>query len=549
MFRTIPSSTSWAKPVTLALFILLISFQLTKAFNTPLWIDSAMFAIAAKSVAFGQGYSAVFYNQLFPFSPGITCGPVVILATALMIKLLGNAFWVPGFTIILLTGILFVIAFRQLKTVVDNPVIRWQAAALFLLAVMLLTNHDIDNPSEKMLLWHALLGEIPSALFVITGILYSARHRGNPQGLAIGGLLLSLGGLCKLQAFIAVPVVGLCLAISYCRPPHSVKSGRAIQNIIAYGIGVVSLPILFEIAKIIGIGGVDAYLRMMAELARVTQDLNFTPRPDIILGKFYVLAEYMGITHVPPDAGGLGHLLSRLILAFVMWLCIKSIIFCKHYCADHLTFRTSSAEWAIGVLLCCCIAHFAWWLFVFSLTMSRYTTQGIFYGCAALALWMSQCAIHNPAKGNIAFLVVILFLCCVRYDAVAYFWTAINHNDALQEEQQALHVLKTAQERNPNLVIFSCGNAMEMEYLMPETGNFLNCDLMSQAFLATHEAVLLSSYTITPGRMPNMIPASGGPPFLLPSVWRDNPDNVRKLCPRNDRYAGEHYFIASCPAH
>src|ERR1700735_177845 len=126
--------------LALALFALLISFQIITAFNFPIWHDDATFATVAKNLVLGKGYAMVFFDTFAPFNHGITAGPVIILPAALIIALWGNAYWVPAITAILIIDALLIACYFQLKHILADRKLRWQCASLFLLSMMMVTN-------------------------------------------------------------------------------------------------------------------------------------------------------------------------------------------------------------------------------------------------------------------------------------------------------------------------------------------------------------------------------------------------------------------------
>lgn len=511
-----------------------------------MWIDAAISAIAAKNIALGKGYGAVFYKDFVPFSPGITSGPAIILPASLMIALWGNSYWVPSVTALLLIDCLLIALFCQLRSILGSPAILWQSAALFLFSVMLITNHDIDNPQEKMLLWHALLGEIPSALLVIIGVLFISTHRNNRSGLLLGGIFLGLAGCCKLTALIAGVTVGAHLIAEYIMVRNRKEPTPEIATLLAYAGGVALPFLLFEAVKILILRNEHAYASTLTDLGHATYAFNHLPTIGVILGKFYVLGEYIGIAHMAPDAVGIKHILVQGTVVLVTWGFIKSSGFISRYITTNLRNEQTNLQWAISALLCCCLAHMIWWLFICSLTMPRYAFQGILYGCAALALYMGELSLRNVSKGSVLTMLVIGAVLCARYDAVAYFWTGMRDTGLFADEQQALYTLETMQKKTPDLQIFSCGDAFEMEYLLPTAGNFLPCDSLSAATIATHPSVLLSAYTANAYGMVNINAQSKTVGFIQASVWRNNPDSVRALCPRDNLYYGKNYFLAAC---
>jgi hypothetical protein len=117
--------------VNAAIIIVLISFftiVYAHVFSSQLGSgDDALISVAARNLAEGNGYAlSVPYGKnpvLDKFSPGITTGPTLVIPAAIIIKIVGNTLWAPGFTtasfcLILLLFIIYFLKkrFKKLTT-------------------------------------------------------------------------------------------------------------------------------------------------------------------------------------------------------------------------------------------------------------------------------------------------------------------------------------------------------------------------------------------------------------------------------------------------
>ena len=131
--------------------------------------DDAFFAEVAKNLAIGLGYSTTTQpNELnywiYLFDPTVTTGSILILPTAFLIKLVGNTYWAPGLVMVSFWSILLLIIGRFANKFSSNKANVIIATFFFLFLSYFLLIYHYEQ-------WYALLGEIPSALFIILAIM------------------------------------------------------------------------------------------------------------------------------------------------------------------------------------------------------------------------------------------------------------------------------------------------------------------------------------------------------------------------------------------
>jgi hypothetical protein len=162
--------------------------------------DDGAFASLAKNLAWGYGYassvgyhSSIFSLKLFDYTVQTT-GPTLIFPTAFAIRLLGNQYWVPGATHIVIWLTLLFVIYRILCSATESK--RTSAAAIiFLILIYAVSPYHFEQ-------WCALLGEVPSILFVILGFVLWAIDPFSKRRLAEASLLIGLGVMTKLLSLI-----------------------------------------------------------------------------------------------------------------------------------------------------------------------------------------------------------------------------------------------------------------------------------------------------------------------------------------------------------
>jgi hypothetical protein len=390
-----------------------------------------------------------------------------------------------------------------------------------------------------MQIWHALMGDVPSALFVIIATLHIAQNRYDPKTLLAGGLLASLAALCKIQSMIGVMVIGACIALAYLAAWRSghLKLRRLLGNCLLYGAGVLLPLLIFEAVKVLTLGGVHNYLAKATQLKAVTPIAFSVSSMQMVCEKICRLGEYLGIMHLPSMPISLSFL---IYLGFVVFVYAKLLWWHVQHTLQRAIMIVTPAEWACETLLSCAIIHLLWWVFLCHWDMPRYTTQGWFYGAAALALGMSGKMERNIRTGTRNILIIAAVVIGLRYDAAAYLLTAAQPNKGLREQQLVLQKLEAIKQNDAGTVMFSCGYTYELEYLLPASANFIECGRLEEAQFAKNHKILVS-FTIDDTRQVLQYDATH-----FRTVFNSNPKKALALCPEDDLFKGHNYSIASC---
>jgi hypothetical protein len=213
--------------------------------------DDGYYAHIAKNLADGLGYATTLspsqpHYSVTLFEPDVGSGPTIILPTAIIIKLVGNTYWAPGVTEVLLWSSLLLCIVFVLNKMIKDKIGLTIATVVFLFFSYTFMAYHFEQ-------WYALLGEIPAVLLIILAILvYFLRN--SKTNLFITGLLFSLAIQSKLVSFIPFGIF-LFIVVLYqiIDSKKNIKAAiRSIFNIlfvIALGF---ALPIfLFELWKLI----------------------------------------------------------------------------------------------------------------------------------------------------------------------------------------------------------------------------------------------------------------------------------------------------------
>lgn len=108
--------------------------------------DDAWYAVVAKNLASGRGYTSTLQNgppvfRSIAFDPTVGTGPTSIFPAALFIKIFGNTYWAPGLShVVLVTGLLALIGNRVYKWL-GCSALPQMAGSFFFLNYALLAYH------------------------------------------------------------------------------------------------------------------------------------------------------------------------------------------------------------------------------------------------------------------------------------------------------------------------------------------------------------------------------------------------------------------------
>jgi hypothetical protein len=182
---------------TLIVFVALLGllslaqFHIRKIVTEPMYYDDSFNANAPKNLAMGFGYSTS-YHDIVPFDLDVTTGPVVLLPSAALIRLLGNQYWVPQLSITLsiwATLVLVLIVLRPYLTQSEFGL----ATTLIAFGLMLFPDGL------------GLLGEVPAALLACASLLVLCGIFQGMRTVMVAGLLVGLAIETKLIAALAMP--------------------------------------------------------------------------------------------------------------------------------------------------------------------------------------------------------------------------------------------------------------------------------------------------------------------------------------------------------
>lgn len=487
----------------LTLASLLIAAQIWHVFNFPIWTDDAFFGSVAKNLANGNGYVATAFTESFPFQHSISIGPIVILPAALLIKIFGNQHWVLGAAIVTLTWILLLTIFVNFKSEK-----KWFCYFLALLLCLLFSinveNYGIYN-SDQFSLWYLMLGEIPAILLTILGALILFQNR-----MLLGGLFLGLAIMCKTLSGIAcVTIILINAARIFFIHQEDAKENfkKKFTLVFLSGIGFVAPFFLFELIKIISLGW-NSYLEMQL------QNISF----------------YKGIAHVdnPQPLEKMRQLFRIFGFSLILLLTLIGYLIKTSYAKKN-------SFYYLGItLIACFLLHSLWWIFFSIFVNYRYFIAALFYCIFGISFLICCAEIRTKI-----FITLVSLLILSRYDSLDYL---VSHAFAKSEKlnEQLLITKKISELQQDGISIISCGLNYELEYLLPKSRNFTDCQNLPDK-LPRHQFMLVNDF-VTFGEF-----VKSGKILMKNSntftVIKEPPSNISSRC--NEEYLTTKTFSLS----
>ncbi len=339
---------------TLALFV---SLNLALALHRGVCFgDDAFFAVVAKNLAWGHGYSSSlgFAHDAYvlePFDAHITTGPTLLLPASAAILVLGNRPWVPGVVQVAVWTVLLAALWRAAARLSSAPRAA-TAGVVFLLVSYAVSCLHLEE-------WYAMLGEVPAALLVLLGVVVWSVDPTSRRRSFLAAVVCASAVLTKLIAALYVlPWVALAAGTA----AHGCRSWRVRARALAPVALGLALPfIAFSLweAFSIGFSGCLSQLHQLGQML-----LRHGLHRGGIRGSLAVLSAASVLARLAAFHQRFGFSLPGL-------LAVSAVGAALVWRAAGGVHRRLSLLLLTGV-----VAHVAYWL-VFSLPWDRYLFVGV----------------------------------------------------------------------------------------------------------------------------------------------------------------------------
>ena len=451
-----------AKVLLISLCGFLLFAQIFHTLHYPIWFDDAFFANVAKNLVNGEGYSAVFFDELHPFHFGISSGPLVILPAAFFMLFFGNQYWVGDVSNIVLIWLLLATIFILAHDFVGREK-KWPWAFLALTLSLLFSVNSYGNSNpDRLVVWHLLMGEIPAALCLIIAVLLIFATNPSRQKIFSGGIFLGLALIAKSLSAIAIGVILICYFVKVICQKNLIRKEK-ITLIFLAGFGAILSPLIFEISKIIALGW-PQYLVLQKDT------LQFYSNNALAFS-----GEQSNGLNISGSVGNRIAFLKRYIDP------CETIFLPISFYILFAAFRTKKPEninclRAGFVMVLSFFVHLYWWIY-FSAGCDRYLVIAFICYCFGIIFLVTTIDYNKQIRlqtGCIILFISLLF--ASRQEEIIYlFKKGFEGSDKkLQEQMLIVDAIKDLQ--NQGVEIISCGNNSELEYLLPQSRNFKKCE-------------------------------------------------------------------------
>lgn len=385
--------------------------------------DDASFAVVARNLATGHGYLlSLDYGNLdhhgsaFPAMLGT--GPSTIVPGALLISVLGNRPWVPGFASILCNlALMILVCAAMMRRFDGRRVIAF--ITLFLVSASALTVMHHEQ-------WFAFLGELQSFWLAFAAFTLACCLQPRYRTFLCAGVLLGLSFEAKELAALYVLPFGLVLAVAAGMDAWQDRkvavAGRWTLLLVVAAVGSLIPIACFELYRVHSLGVAGWWTNWSEHLLFVqSQGLDASSDRSALL------------------AARLGSFRDRFQIGLAVFVAFPIL-------AVALA-SWSTREVAIRRLGCMLVAamllQLGYWLF-FSNGWPRYAFNAVLFGCAAVAL-----PLLYVRRGQLPGAVVTLFAAWAlllqapaRQYAAGNVWQAIDglNNNALSDANEQRQV-------------------------------------------------------------------------------------------------------------
>ncbi len=465
----------------LSLLLLLARFHIRETLAASIQYDDAFIASVAKNTARGYGYSTS-YHEIDPFDPEVSTGPSIIFPTALLIRVVGNRYWVPNLTITaaIWTALLLLIA-QVHRRLPKTQAYVW--TGLVAAGLLIFTTGEFG-----------LLGEVPAVCLIGSCFIWLSdpgeddRVKGMLAGLALG-----LAIQAKLIALFVVPAAALFQAAA------ALGRGRSSRlhlrwTRLAWCLAGLAMPLAaWQAYQVIGAGSLagwaDVQLRELGFLAG--------PRSLSGVGQVRLAASAIGVVKVNVARNAV----ALSMYAGGWWRLLPAL--CGLGIAAVMLFRSPRASLQTRRLACllssAVLVHLSWWLAISPTGWYRHLLPGIMYGLLLTAVLVSE-----ATRLSFRFGAIVTASCAVTAALVLPFW-AVRGSESSNVFQWTfkpdgrLRSLLTTRARlielqkDPSVVLVGCGwwVPRDLEYILPGVNNFSDCYRLQPSQIAERRVVLV----------------------------------------------------------
>lgn len=404
--------------------------------------DDADLAVKAKQLAAGD-----FRSIYVGFDPHLG----VILPIALLIKLVGATYWVPGVAMVIVNVVLLVAMGLLLRNYHTDFGYAIAVVSFFYLNYALMTRHFEQ--------WFAALGEVPTGLLIITAVLIYYYRDSSWNQIAAGSLLL-FAILTKLTAIIALLAFIMALLIqAFLEYFHGERADSIVKLKKAglLSLGILIPFLLFEIVHISAVGVKGNINRLVNTFEKGLAYLRQYQGNHLIV-------EYLNKTEIFEERFGIPFLIFTLMI----------------FVAGMLVARNKRLKQIYFALLSIIVLYSSWW-FYFSIGWGRHYIVPLLLGIFVLVLPFISI---ERKKYRYIYLLGILLWSTFTWQSFAYPIRKLEGNFFRPTESTqtllAIPALLSEMEEGTPVITKRHGTFEAIQYITDQRLNFVIFDSLAQ---------------------------------------------------------------------
>ena len=460
------------------LFIWFFASSLSIAYHKAPTHDDAMFTTIPKNFLNGYGW-ATSYGEKIPFNPDISTGPTLLLPAMVMIATFGNQTWVPAMTGTIMNIFLTILVVWQLWRLTKN---RTAACLALLLSISLFGVNDFKTFTAYYTC---------NLLFLFALLIALNRQYSFALRLFIYGALAAIGLYAKPLILLSFLIATPCI-IFY---EHGINIKKYSKAILFVFIGFIIIFTPWNIYK----ESVLSKYSKSYQIAHSEYDKQFFENHGSGIGQ--LKKSINKFKYLKLNSRKNYRILSRFLQKeynypiYILLAVIGTAFFmmAKTPIRGNLQVRASGPttyppDIFFTATLALVISGNLLWYVIFSFAM----TPGHAFFLTFFSFFLLFTLIATFSRSNIAGAILCLLLLLffqVRIppliEAYRFKVADIIHNE---EIGNTLHYLKTHNHRYP---LASCGYhavPYRLEYLLPQSQNFVDCYNVLEDNLALDES-------------------------------------------------------------
>lgn len=471
-----------------ALFIVQLKWMLCYQ----LGYDDAFFAVYAKNIAAGHGFTSLYgstapdgvYRATYPFPHDVGTGLGLLLPAAFVIKIFGNKPWVPGLALIALSMGGLASGFLLLRTARSY---RQYISLVYAVGLVLSVAFLFMSPGGYYVVLFQLYGEWYASVLVVSGtvfLFHSLDSRWSSKGAGVvacvGSFLLAVAVNTKYPVILMVAViVALFWLVVLCAPA---EPGRKRMVLVTAPL-IIPLSLLsVSVARYLAIGDYQRWLALNKVSTYFVEHggsgiAGFKSAPN----KVAYIRSLLAINGELFSRWAGGHIAALLLLS----LMLSAVCFSVYSFSRVVFWKDSKFRRFVlpAGLILGGFPLYAWWFAFQDYRLPRHLEPAILPVTIGIVLACTIMPMPIRARIWLSIILAIPYLVCLGAAVPTLRFIATDASGpwkagvGLIAQRETASYLEALRGRQPGAVFLGCGaeSVPEIDFLMKGVGNIHDC--------------------------------------------------------------------------